>query len=684
MLESWHIESCYSEEDNEFYQTGEALNYRKNLDQKLINTITLPFVFNNKKNTYSNFSYNKDGTKLAIITKNEELNNFELIVYIPETYSIKYEQKLNSVINKDNYKNYILYDERNIFHKLFGNLSFLRLSQDTNNIYFLDDNDILITSLDRKNFIFVKLDEKNDYELNGEEKNDKDLEGSINLKNLEDIIYKIKQHYVDMNLKLSFINKNIDSLINNSIPKNIYMDLSLYSFSKNFFLLVDHNKIILIFYIENNTDNKQYLLIFFLNYKFTENPDDSLLVEEDQKMTLEFPINSNNLKHDILSINAKIKTGYLVICLSFTDNIFQIILVDMQLRLYKKYISNIFFIPTKRKGKITVITDLFIYDKYVFIIFDFYYILIFNLTNYSTIPIIYKSNEKNEEFEEKYIDIKKLFPKEYNKTFFLEFINYSQERQNIENNSKCVYLYLNTKKNTKEITFNIKSSNHKILISKNIMNIFKAFNKKQSKLISNTISSFNETELYFYLNFIATLQKYSKNTIFSDTNYLLQIINIIKDKITNNILSNLESKNGCIKNLLLLNQNKFFGIYNSFLRYNFSTIKYFDFIDNPENDINYLYVHKIIKNNENNLNLNEYTLSISNNYLILYKILSIIIILIKYETKINIDLLKLYIKSNFIINNSSDVKFILKKFKIILNKLNKSKSLNIFNINKIS
>ena len=236
MLESWHIESCYSEEDNEFYQTGEALNYRKNLDQKLINTITLPFVFNNKKNTYSNFSYNKDGTKLAIITKNEELNNFELIVYIPETYSIKYEQKLNSVINKDNYKNYILYDERNIFHKLFGNLSFLRLSQDTNNIYFLDDNDILITSLDRKNFIFVKLDEKNDYELNGEEKNDKDLEGSINLKNLEDIIYKIKQHYVDMNLKLSFINKNIDSLINNSIPKNIYMDLSLYSFSKFFFI----------------------------------------------------------------------------------------------------------------------------------------------------------------------------------------------------------------------------------------------------------------------------------------------------------------------------------------------------------------------------------------------------------------------------------------------------------------
>jgi len=68
------------------------------------------------------------------------------------------------------------------------------------------------------------------------------------------------------------------------------MELSSYSFGKNFFLLVDHNKIILIFYIENNTDKKQYILIFFLNYKYTNNIKEPLYVEEDQKMTLEFPI----------------------------------------------------------------------------------------------------------------------------------------------------------------------------------------------------------------------------------------------------------------------------------------------------------------------------------------------------------------------------------------------------------
>ncbi len=136
MREAWYIENCYTQENYLSNQSGEALNYHKNLEQKLINTITLPFVFNSKKNTYSNFSYNKEGTKLAIITKDDEKNNFELIIYIPQTYLVEYEQKLNSVINKENYRKYILFDERNILYKLFGNLTFLRLSQDTNNLYF--------------------------------------------------------------------------------------------------------------------------------------------------------------------------------------------------------------------------------------------------------------------------------------------------------------------------------------------------------------------------------------------------------------------------------------------------------------------------------------------------------------------------------------------------------------------
>ena len=697
MREAWYIENCYSQENYLSNQSGEALNYHKNLEQKLINTITLPFVFNSKKNTYSNFSYNKEGTKLAIITKDDEKNNFELIIYIPQTYLIEYEQKLNSVINKENYKKYILFDERNILHKLFGNLTFLRLSQDTNNLYFLSENEILLTSLDRKTLIFIKLDENNKYISNSEKENN-EIENEIGIgdniiiKNLEDIVYKIKKNYVDMNLKLSFINKNIDNLINNSIPKNIYMDLSLYSFCQNFFLLVDHNKIILIFYIENNTDNKQYILIFFLNYNYTGNSNDPLLVEEDQKLTLEFQINSNIKPPNILSMIAKIKTGYLVICLSFKDNQFQIILVDMHLRLFKKYISKIFFVPTKRKGNITVITDLFIYDKYAFIIFDFYYIIIFNLTNFSLIPI--KNIDNNGEHEYTYINIKQLFPKEYNKTFFVEFENVFTERQNKEysnsshykGSNNIGYLYLNTKKNTKEITFNISRVNQTNKIPKNLLNIFRAFNKKQSRYITNIIALLNESELYTYLHFLATLQKYSKNSIFCD-NYLFQIIYIINNKIKENIFENFKTKDGCIKNLLLFQQHKFFGIYNSFIRYNFSTIKFFYFIENEEgknNNLKYLYEHKLTKNNSNlKMELNDYFLSISNNYLILYQIMTIIILLIKYEKRINHDILKIYIKSNFEFNNFEDRKFILNKFRLMLKKINNKKTENIFNINKI-
>ena len=687
MQESWRIESCITQENYLSNQDGEALNYHKNLEQKLINTITLPFVFNNKKNTYSNFTYNKNGTKLALITKNSDHNNFELIIYIPNNYLIEYEQKLNKVINKENYKKFILYDERNILYKLFGNLTFLRLSQDTTNLYFLNENEILLTSLDRKILIFIKLDETNEYTDDIKDKNNEkeniENDNKVVVINLEDVIYKIKKNYIDMNLKLSFINKNIDNLINNSIPKNMYMDLSQYTFGENFFLLVDRNKIILIFYIENNTDNKQYILIFFLNYEHTNNPTNILNVEEDQKMTLEFPINSSIKTTNILSIMAKIKTGYLVICLSFKDNQFQIILIDMHLRLFKKYISKIFYVPTKRKGNITVITDLFIYDKYAFIIFDFYYIIIFNLTNFSIINII---NEESKEKNEQYINIKELFPKEYNKTFFIEFENIKAERQNnnLNGNNNIGYLYLNTKKNTKEIKFIISKANQTNKISKNIMNIFRIFNKKQGRYITNIISSFNDNELYFYLNFFATLQKYSKNPIFLD-NYLFQILYIINDKIKINLLNNFCSKFGCIKNLLLLNNNKYFGIYNSFIRYNFSTIKFFYFIENSEEEldyINYIYEHKIIKNNSDKLN--DYILSISNNYLILYKIIAIIILLIKYENKINPCIIKLLIKSNFILNTIEDRKYILNKFKLILDKINNKKIANIFNINKIS
>ena len=689
MRESWHIERCHTQENYLSDQNGEALNYHKNLEQKLINTITLPFVFNNKKNTYSNFSYNKDGTKLALITKDSEENNFELIIYIPKNYLIEYEQKLTNVINKDNYKKFILYDERNILYKLFGNLTFLRLSQDTTNIYFLNENEILLTSLDRKILIFIKLDETNEYnnDLNDKEKIENENE-NINKKvvvmNLEDVIYQIKKNYIDMNLKLSFINKNIDNLINNSIPKNIYMDLSLYTFGINFFLLVDRNKIILIFYIENNTDNKQYILIFFLNYEHSNNQNNLLNIEEYQKMTLEFPINSNIKAPNILSTIAKIKTGYLVICLSFKDNQFQIILIDMHLRLFKKYISKIFFVPTKRKGNITVITDLFIYEKYAFIIFDFYYIIIFNLTNFNIINII--STDSKGENETKYINIKTLFPKEYNKTFFIEFENIYNEKQSNQNNNsnKIGYLYLNTKKNTKEIKFIISKANHTNNISKNLMNIFRVFNKKQSKYITNIISNFNESELYIYLNFLATLQKYSKNIIFFD-NYLFQLLYIINDKIKVNLLNNLKTKSGCIKNLLLLNNNKFFGIYNSFIRYNFTTNKFFYFIENLDeaiDSLNYIYGHKIMKNNATKIN--DYILSISNNYLILYKIISIIILLINYENKINPYIINLLLKSNFILNTFDDRKFILKKCKLILNKICAQKIPNIFNINKIS
>ena len=694
MCESWLFESLYQIDNYNINQNGENLNYKKNIEQKLNNTITLPFIFNNKKNTYSNFSYNKDGSKLAILIKNEERTNFELLLYIPSSYEVKYEQKLNNIITKYNFHDFLLIDERNILYKIFGNLSFLRLNQDTNNIYFLTNEQLLLTSLDRNIFIFIKLDEKNEYS-DGFDKNSKNnnIIENINISNvkvkyLKDIIHEIKKKYIDLNLKLSFINKNIENLINNSIPKNIYIDFPSYLFGKNYYLLVDHNKLILIFYIENNTDQRQYILIFFLNYKYNT-------LEEDQKMTLEFPIGDIYKENNILSMISKIKNGYLVICLSFNDEHFQIVLIDMQLRIFKKYISKIFFIPTKRKGNITVITDLFIHEKYAFIIFDFYYIIIFDLINFDIIPIleIMNNNKNINNRREHYINIKKIFPKEYNKIIYLDFEKIIPKHKNKNNNfvnNNYAILYLITKKNIKAIKFNIIKS---IKNSKNIRAIIEMFNKKHIYRINNVINNFNNKELYFYLNFYSVLQKFSKMNNMFYGNYLPQILYIIKEKILKNIFSNFKSKNGCIRNLLLLNQNYYFGIYNSFIRYNISTIKYLYFIENNdinhdyEETFNYLIIHKLIKNNENykninNYNINDYTLSLSTNYLITYQIISIIILLLLYEEKITINLINIYIKSNFIIKDNNDKKFILGKFKQILSYLNNDKTLNPFNNDK--
>ena len=707
MHESWVVDGYYVLPNDDPRINGEYLNYQKNLEQKLNNTITLPFVFNNKKNTYSNFSYCKDGSKLAIIIKNDNRTNFELLLYIPNIYEVEYAQKLNAYITKQNYHQFLLHDERNILYKLFGNLSFLRLNQDTNNIYFLTENQLLLTSLDRKTFIFINLNESNKYngENDTQDNDDSNSENSDNLivKYLEDIMKKIKKNYFDMNLKLSSVNKNIENLLNNSIPKNIYMDLSSYSFGKNFYLLVDHNKIILIFYIENNTDLKQYILLFFLNYKYTNSKSFPLSVEEDQKMTLEFCIGHNIKENNILSITSKIKSGYLVICLSFNDEHFQIVLIDMQLRLFKKYISKIFFVPTKRKGNITVITDLFIYEKYCFIIFDFYYLIIFDLITFNIIPIV-DYNEVDGEVEMQCLNTKKLFPKEYNKSIYLDFLKVPAKQNNKSKlkdkplpNIDYGYLYLTTKKNIKQIIFSIYKSDENIKFSKNILSVIKLYNRKIHRNINNLINSFNNNELYFYLNFLSTLQKYSKNNIFHE-NYLSQLLYIINNKIIKNIYGNFQSKNGCIINLLLLNQNKYFGLYNTFIRYNISTVKYLYFIENNDaefynnDNMNFIVIHKIIKNNENkkNVNLNDYTLSISNNYLLIYQIISIIILLIKYDEKIahKHNLLKLYIKSNFFIksndkdNDNFIMNYILNKIKQILIHLNKSKTLNPFNNDK--
>ena len=242
MKETWVLDSHHILDNYDSSQNGENLNYQRNLELKLNNTITLPFVFKNKKNTYSNFSYNKDGTKLAIILKNDERTNFEFILYNPKEYAVEYEQKLNKIINKKNYSEFLFHDERNILYKLFGNLSFLRLSQDTNNIYFLTENHLLLTSLDRTIFIFIKLNENNEYDEDSNNKNTEEDNKSNNIiendclivKSLTDIIYEIKNNYINMNIKLSSVDKKIDNLIDNTIPKNIYGIIIIFIWQKFF------------------------------------------------------------------------------------------------------------------------------------------------------------------------------------------------------------------------------------------------------------------------------------------------------------------------------------------------------------------------------------------------------------------------------------------------------------------
>lgn len=654
MNELWEMEGKNSLDNYDSETTQEYLIYHKNIEQKLSNKISFPFVLNKSKYTYNNFSYNKKGDLLAILLKNDKNTDFKFLIYNPSKYQIILQVDLNNYITKENFNDFIIKDERNIFFKIFGNLSFLRLNQNTNNIYFLTDSYILLTSLDRKILIFI---------------NEKNAE----IKYLDDIMQSINGKYLALNLKLSFVNnKNIDTVINNSIPKNIYMDLPSYIFGQNFYFLTYHNKLILIFYIENNTYKKRYILIYFLTYNFEEN----LIVSEEQKMTFEFCIGDLITENNILSIMAKIKLGYLIIGLSFLDEHFEIILIDSRLKMFKKYYSKLFFVPTKRNGKITVITDLFLGEKYGFIIFDFLYVIAFDLINFDIIGI--KTNDKTHENIKSnichdFINIKKLFPNKYNKILFLEFYRQFLKNSNdIEENDK-MYLYLITKKNTKEVKFAIKDNINKPYNNKNIINIIKKFNSKKNKnidIFNNLITNLNKKELYTYLNFLIVNLKNNKNKNLNE-NYFAHLLFLIQ-KIKMYISINYNSKYGCIENLLLLNHDKFFGIYNNFVRYNFTCIKYMDFI---EDDLNFLTIHKIVQNNIQIENNDYYFLSVSVNYLLIYQVITIIILLIVYEEKINKNLIQLYIFANF----GENYKYIYKIIKKILRKLNKYKTCNPFN-----
>ena len=623
-----------------FFKYNDYIIYSYNIKQKQQNNLKINLL--ELKYNFINFGYNNN--ILCFIYENNK--NFNLVVFDMNKIEKIKDINLNDYININNYKDFIFLDNRIFIKKIFGNLSFLKLNQNTNSIFIYKTN-IIIFNLNRTIFLLININN--------------DLIEKISLENL---IHKISQFHLNLNNKFNFFDNN-NNIISNNINNILYMNTNNFKYGINFYNYIYENEIYFIFFIQDDKIKKNIFVIY--NILFFP----SLIYI--MKNTFEINYQQNQFNKKIIKnfyFKWNKKNNKIVISLNFEENYFEIILIDINLKTIKILNSLILLNKKDKIQKFNIITDIFFNEnnnknnQYCLIILDFINLIIINLNNYDFILF---QNNNNYTF---YLNLNDVFKFDYNKILF--------SKLNIKNDK--IYIFINTKKNIKLIRFKLL----KIAIN-NKINFF-SFNGVQNEIMNNNveflkyISKTFENNLNIFYYYLYLFSKINKNSLV----LIKEIIPII-NKIQNQFLY---SENNNLINVDLNNYNFQFGIFGNFLVYSFNCLKINDFINEnllftnffnlttkkllleDENEIT------ILNNKENELNIYEINFYNFSNNKKMFTILLKELLIPKFDLKKFIIIIKKFF------SKKEEQKIILNNIKFLLIELyNKNKKIN--NIEKI-
>lgn len=415
--------------DDDIDTNTEYCIYQLNISQKSSNSISLPFTYNNVNYKFKNFTYISPSIMLFIIKTNK--CEILLIKYDKKNLNIdKTVINIKNIVNKpDNIdddtfiKMFFLYDERCFLAKKFLHLTFLRLNEMTNTIYYANIWTI-ISSLDRKSFIFMNNKTKESYFVS-----------------LHDIIFSLCKLHFDL-----YVMMEKNSFTNITYKHKIELDVDICDFGINFYFLVKKENIYFIFLKDNSAKQEIYVTLCELTLK-------NLNFIYDMKKSFCFNyVNNKNLKPNALkckiaNVDEKEKK-YFIITISY-ENCFDVIICELNNRIYRKYSSSELtqklFCDIFNEKNFNYITDVFIGNEceYAIIIVNFIYVVFFNLRNFETCMI----NAKNKKEKYFYINLCDVFKGDKNKCLYAKIY--------FHHNNKLKFDFV-TKYKSKSITFHNK------------------------------------------------------------------------------------------------------------------------------------------------------------------------------------------------------------------------------------
>lgn len=652
---------------------GEEEIYSQNIKQKKDNSSVLRFTINNKHYTFTNFGYDQTGDTIIFLI----LNTNSILIYNWKSNKLIgiFALPTSFIIHSDLFN----YNEQRCFiKKYFTHLSFLKLNQNTNTLFVNEENNIaVISSIDRKMFYFIIITDNDNIDKN----NNKAF--CSYYYTLESLIHQITKYHIDIQTQLTIANID-DNIINKIISSSeIMIEASSYEFNRNYSLIItedtNHNglnnvNVYLIFYVVDIKQLKQSFLI----YQLRVNPGDSqndLLKYSGLSITISINEGCSMIqKRKIESIISKIGIfngdSYCINIVSFNNNYFELIVINLRLLFYKR-LSSVEWLNKIDIGQIRnnnpFISDIFLIENEgkIIIVMNFLNVFILTIETF-TFELFSIDNRVSY-----HIDLNKIFKGEYSKCLFVSLKRMNEQyKPTKKERDICYQMIIKTKKETKCI----------LLLHDQYRQIKDNGISQKTYIIKSDISEStiplplikNRVWYYNHLQLICNLYHSWKNNNFKsygcfNYNYICSLYEH-NARLLLDVFNNKVYQLNIINYLLMKNHS---GIFLSYFQQRLSTIKYKYFLHSLDfTHIKTLFFKDLNLKTDDGINdesesnaciIPTYDIVLTNNFMLHYFIYLLLVKLL--DEKRNMKEISILINGS--INNKSErlhVYSILKRF----------------------